>query len=241
MQISKDVLEVLSRADVNGTRVALVGQLDRALYVKTDKVLQAAGGKWDKKAKAHVFESDAETRIDEIITTGEVAVPKDEYNYFPTPSAVVDKMLDEAEMSVGLLSLEPSAGRGAIAKRLIGPVSCIELDPRNVCLLVAEGFNVTEGDFLEMEALPIYDRVVMNPPFMKQADIKHVSHAVKFLKPSGRLVAVMSASVTFRDNKLTRDFRAMVDAKGGYITALPEGSFKSSGTMVNTVIVVIPN
>lgn len=96
-------------------------------------------------------------------------------------------------------------------------------------------------DFLMVEPEPIYDRVVMNPPFGRQADIKHVNHALKFLKSGGMLVSVMSSSVTFRSNKLTADFRQMVEDRGGHIEELPESSFKSSGTMVNTVIVVIPN
>jgi 16S rRNA G1207 methylase RsmC len=36
----------------------------------------------------------------------------------------------------------------------------------------------------------------MNPPFARQADIHHVNHALKFLKPDGLLVSVMSAGVT---------------------------------------------
>lgn len=80
----------------------------------------------------------------------------------------------------------------------------------------------------------------MNPPFGRQADIKHVSHALKFLKPGGLLVSVMASSVTFRSNKLTTDFRQLIVDRGGHIKELPEGAFKSSGTMVNTVIVVIP-
>ena len=76
----------------------------------------------------------------------------------------------------------------------------------------------------------------MNPPFSRQADIHHVNHAIKFLKPGGVLVSVMSAGVTFRTNRLTDDFRRMVIAHNGQIGALPAGAFKESGTMVNTEI-----
>lgn len=41
-------------------------------------------------------------------------------------------------------------------------------------------------------------------------------------------------------NRLTVSFRDLVEEKGGSTEPLPEASFKSSGTMVNTVIVVIP-
>jgi hypothetical protein len=83
------------------------------------------------------------------------------------------------------------------------------------------------------------DVVLMNPPFSKGQDVKHVTHALGFLKPGGRLVAIMGAGVTFRQDKRTNEFRELVQAMGGTIERLPEGSFKSSGTMVNTVIVVI--
>ena len=58
MKVSRDVLNVLDAAQVSGNKVVLVGALDRKLYTSVDKVLQAAGGKWDRKAKAHVFGAD---------------------------------------------------------------------------------------------------------------------------------------------------------------------------------------
>jgi predicted RNA methylase len=141
--------------------------------------------------------------------------------------------------------LEPSAGRGAIvsAWKGIAFVHAIELLPENVAALQALGWldSVTKADFLTVAPAPIYDRVVMNPPFARQADIHHVLHALKFLKPDGLLVSVMSAGVSFRDNKLTQDFRDLIRARGGEIEALPEGAFKESGTSVRTLIVTIPS
>jgi hypothetical protein len=81
-------------------------------------------------------------------------------------------------------------------------------------------------------------RTPVNPPFERQQDIDHVLHAFKFLKPSGRLVAIMSASVTFRENKKTLEFREFI-RQHGHLEHNPEGSFKESGTMVNTVTVVL--
>lgn len=152
-------------------------------------------------------------------------------------------LMDLADVQPGMLCLEPSAGQGAIAMavaKVAGGVMCVELLEQNVAKL-RETFDVYHGDFLQVSpnVHPIYDRIVMNPPFEKQADIKHVLHAFDFLKPGGRLVSIMSASVLFRSNKLTQEFRDFVEQHGGSIEPLPEGSFKSSGTMVNTVVVVI--
>lgn len=246
MRVAKEVLGVISVAEVSGNAVRLVGQLDRNLYLQTDKVLQAAGGKWNRKEGAHVFDGDAESRIDQIILTGDVVVPKDEYNYFPTPSSLVDRLMEIANVQPGMLCLEPSAGKGAIAGSLLlatgkgGNLLCVELMPENAKHLRDLGLTTIEDDFLRLEPTKIYDRIVMNPPFAKQADIKHVMHALNFLSAGGLLVSIMGAGVVFRENKLAVEFRDLVEARGGSIEALPEGSFKESGTMVNTVIVTIP-
>jgi predicted RNA methylase len=248
VRVDNAVLNVLGNSLMDGPRLTLTGQLDRALYVQTNKVLEAAGGKWDKKAKAHLFPVDAADAMEQIIQTGEVTLIRtiqQDFGYFPTPPAVVKRLMELADVGFETLALEPSAGQGAIAQALIdhgATVDCVELLAKNVEALEAlKNVNaVKHGDFLAITPDPAYDRVVMNPPFAKQADIRHVLHALKFLKPNGLLVAVMSASVTFRDNKLTQDFRDLVRERGGDIEALPEGAFKDSGTMVRTVIVTIP-
>jgi len=246
MRIETDVLEVLSVAEVNGKALTLTGQLDRALYLKTNKVLEAAGGTWNKKARAHIFDYEAADRLDEILLTGEIEIPRDEFNFFPSPPAVVARLLEIAQIKPGMRVLEPSAGKGAIAYACAtagAVVDCYELMEANFAALCGDSRLglVRRADFLEVSNIGLgFDRVVMNPPFAKQADIKHVRHAHTFLKPEGFLVSVMSAGVLYRDNRLTSEFRRFVEEHGGDIEELPEGSFKESGTMVNTVIVSIP-
>ena len=246
MRVEDDVLAVLSRAETNGNALMLTGQLDRRMYERTNKVLEAAGGKWNRKAKAHLFDDEAATRVDQIILSGEVEVPKDEFNFFPSPPVVVERLMQLADVQHGMRVLEPSAGKGAIAYACSdagATVDCIELMEANFVSLAGNKRlgSVWKMDFLEKAPEASYDRVVMNPPFAKQADIKHVLHALRFLKPGGLLASVMAASVTFRDNKLTQDFRDLISERGGNIDVLPEGAFKASGTMVRSVIVTIPH
>ena len=246
MRVQNDVLAVLSRAETNGNALMLVGQLERNMYTRTNKVLEAAGGKWNRKAKAHLFDVEAATRIDQIILSGEVEVPKDEFNFFPSPPEVVARLMTLARVQPGMRVLEPSAGKGAIAYACAdagATVDCIELMEANFVALSGDARlgSVRHMDFLALAPEPIYDRVAMNPPFSRQADIKHVLHALRFLKPRGLLVSVMAAGLTFRDNKLTQDFRDMIRERGGNIEALPDGAFKASGTMVSSVIVTIPH
>lgn len=243
MIVSHEVLAVLDAAEISGVELRLVGQLDRKLYLETNKVLEAAGGKWNRSAKAHLFPEDPTDVIDRIALTGEITRPQD-FGYFPTPPAVVDVLLARAELEPGMAVLEPSAGRGAIAEKvaLTCDVDCVELLPGHVDELKDGGYarTVRAGDFLDLAPEPIYDRVVMNPPFGRQADITHVLAAFAWLRPGGRLVAVMSNAVAFRTNRLAEDFRALVEECDGSIEPLPPASFRVSGTDVNTVVVVLP-
>jgi predicted RNA methylase len=245
MKVDREVMNVLSNARADGAALFLVGQLDRKLYERTNKVLEAAGGKWNRSKKAHLFDSDASERIDQIILTGDIAIPKDEFNFFPSPPAVVSRLLELADIERGMRVLEPSAGKGAIAYPCAEAgaiVDCYELMEANFVALAGDARlgPVRHMDFLAQAAEPVYDRVVMNPPFLKQADIKHVLHALSFLRSGGLLVSVMAAGVLFRDNRLTADFRQLAEERGGHFEELPEASFKASGTMVGTVIAVIP-
>lgn len=245
MRVDLEILRVLSRAQTIGERLVLPHQLDRRLYERTNKVLEAAGGRWNRSAKAHVFAADASNRIDQILISGEVELPRDEFNFFPSPPPVVERLIELAGIRPDMRVLEPSAGQGAIAiacAEVGGVVDCFELMAANYAVLAAdERLNsVRQGDFLQQVPEAIYDRIVMNPPFARQADVDHVAHALGFLAPGGRVVAVMSAGVTFRDNKKTQALRDLLRERGGDLEALPDGAFKVSGTMVSTVIATIP-
>jgi predicted RNA methylase len=247
VKVSTDVLQVLDRAETDGPRLILTGTLDRKLYTDTAKVLEAAGGKWNRKARAHLFDGDAADAIESVILTGEVVSRIQQFGYFPTPAPIVQELLDLAAVAPGMRVLEPSAGRGAIALAAAKAgafVDCVEIQADH-----ADAINdahhpdvaVIVGDFLATNPQPVYDRVVMNPPFARQADIAHVKHAWQALKPGGLLVAVMSAGVTFRQTAAAVAFRDWMETLGGELRALPEGAFRESGTGVNTVIAVIPN
>lgn len=247
MRVSNEVLAVLSAARVEGPKLFLVGTLERKMYEQTNKVLEAAGGKWNRSAKAHIFDADAAERIDQIIVTGDIVIPKDEFEFFATPDVLVRGMLDRADMRAGQLVLEPNAGLGAIALMAAAyanvTVDCYELMDANFQHLrkYAGGTLgvVQQADFLKVEPMPVYDRVLMNPPFSRQQDIKHITHAFAFLKPGGRLVGIASAGVAFRQDKRASDFRELVEHCDGTIEPNPEGSFKASGTGVNTVLVTL--
>lgn len=252
MKLSTEVLKTLSEATINIGGVQLAGQLERKLYVATAKALEAAGAKWNRKTGMHVFNAeDARDRVEQMILTGEVTTPQD-VDFFPTPANIVELMISNADLEPEHEVLEPSAGQGAIACAVqrIGAkhLCCIESDIENwrkLCLALkigaASGQSIMVGDFTKMSPADTgtFDRILMNPPFSKRADIIHVIHAWQFLKAGGKLVSIASAGIQFRTDNMTKALRRLIEDNGGAIHDLPDGAFKSSGTMVNTVMIVI--
>lgn len=246
MRVTDDVMLILANCRTEADRLYLPGQLERKTYESVNKILEAAGWKWSRKDKAHLSDGGAADALDQIVLTGEVARPQD-FGFFETPDAVAGLLVDEADVKPGHQVLEPSAGRGALVRRvadLAQVVDCYEVQAKHVAYLrvAFAGLPVVveEADFLAVTPIPIYDRVIMNPPFAKRQDIAHVLHALKFLKRGGVLASVMSAGARFRQDRLAQDFRAIIDSTGGYIEDLPDGAFQESGTNVRTVLAVIP-
>jgi len=236
--IPTDALTVLSAGRCDGDRYYLpAGTLDRKLYESVNKVLTALGGKWNTKAKAHVFGESCEPLIEGAIETGNYVRPGD-MGWFPTPADLAAKVVTMAGIKPGMLVLEPSAGEGALAREALavgGKVTAYEIDLRRAEKLTdIEGVTVAGGDFMQADPVQQFDRIVMNPPFAQRADVKHVLHAIKFLKPGGRLVSIMSAGILFRTDALTTSLRDELD----HYEALPDDSFKASGTSVRTAAVV---
>lgn len=158
-------------------------------------------------------------------------------NFFPTPRNLVNRMIEEAALSPGMTVLEPSAGKGNIAKAVTAAgcsVDCIEQNHTLADHLTSQGFKVQCCDFLEVPPLPIYDCVLMNPPFERGIDRDHIRHAFAFLKPVGKLVAIACSTT---GDKL----QGWVDDLDGIVEPLPAGSFAASErpTQVNTCLILI--
>lgn len=247
--VPTDVLAALSAASFEGKEMRLAGMLDRGVYTRVAKIVEAVGGKWNRKAAAHVFDGDAYEAIEPVLMTGEIMRPAD-LGQFDSPPAVVQRVMELADIQPGMIVLEPSAGTGNIVEAALAfspkRVRAVDIDPKRTRKL-DDRYGGPDAvvrrvcmDFLKADPASIeerYDRVVMNPPFAKQADIAHVLHAAKFLKPGGRLVSVMAAGITFRQDRRTADFMNWLRSLGGTVERLPDNSFKMSGTSVGTVVI----
>ena len=238
--ITPEIGRILTDLDIRGNEVRILEQLDRPVYVRVNDVLTALGGAWNRKAKAHLFPDDPSERIDSALLTGRFVNAVKDFDFYPTPYPVIRRMMELAEIRGGMSVLEPSAGDGRLARaayeRSGHAVTVCEIQPELEARLQAAGYEVLARDFLTADPAMLdgcirFDRIVMNPPFSKRADIAHVEHAIRFLKPGGILVSVMPAGITFRTDRRTAALRDRLE-----IEELPEGSFTEAGTDVNTVL-----
>ena len=242
-EIEAEVLAVVLRCSAEGNKLRLPDeQLDRDLYLRVNKVLAAEGGKWNRKEKAHVFAHPAESILARL-RAGSYEDPKKDLGFYETPPALAERVVALARIEDGMTVLEPSAGKGALAlpaAKAGGEVTVVEILRECADELRRLRFSpVFECDFLAMEFAEgeRFDRVVMNPPFAHNADVEHVTTAYGVLKPGGRLVAIMSAGVEFREDKVHKLFRKLLAETGGIVARLPSGTFKEAGTGVRAIIV----
>jgi len=247
--IDDDVRGVLERTVANskcydGGVLRIAEQLDRALYLKVNKVLELLGGKWNRKTKAHVFTENARRLLADALQAGQVLDKKKAFQLFETPKDLAYQMVDLADLRLGMRVLEPSAGRGRIAEAMAhvlenrARVDVCEIQADLRAELCSRGFTIVGRDFLELTR-PIYDRIVANPPFTKGQDIAHVKHMWDLLKPGGRLVSLTAPSWTFRREKKYLAFQDFFMVFGGRRVDIPEGTFRESGTDIKTVLIVL--
>lgn len=226
---------ILLRSQIDGMRLTLPEQLDRPDYMRIAKAIEAAGGKWNRKERCHLFPSDVHECMELTPETVVIMDQQQTFQTFYTPTAIANEVARLAELEQGHRVLEPSVGTAQLARAAVrhgvfwSSITGVDVDPKRIAALEIEGFKqLICADFLTCKpGVNKFDRVLMNPPFSRGDDIKHIRHALTFLKAGGRLVGIVAAGP-----KQRRAF------PGEWID-LPSGSFKESGTDVNTAIVII--
>jgi hypothetical protein len=190
MKIKNEILDILAECRVEGNVLFLPEQqLERKTYEAVNKCLVNIGGKWNRKAKGHVFDFEPSEALENLILTGETEDMKKAFQFFPTPRDVAEYLCDLAELDGNSVVLEPSVGRGDLAdavwERGIDYLCGVELNPEMTPYLADKPYVcITNTDFLafaqeirEGKVRKMWNRVVMNPPFSKQQDIDHVRAA----------------------------------------------------------------
>ncbi len=119
-------------------------------------------------------------------------------DFYPTPKILSGKMASMIDPNFSKRILEPSAGKGDLAKAVKsrfekygnGKIDCIEKEPELRSLLTGEGYSVVDTDFLTYASTKQYDTIIMNPPFSNGE--KHVLKAWDIIY-NGDVIALLNA------------------------------------------------
>lgn len=218
-------------------------------YSATDEVSKALRSLMRTGCSAARQRAEAQQKFELEANVQHTKIP----GFFPTPLPIIDMMIEAAGIKPDEdLVLEPSAGKGDIMEAVLnhGCRECkfCEIHSTLVEILRKKGHihRLLGYDFLEVDPGnldELFDVALMNPPFEKGQDVVHVRHAYQFLRPGGRLVAIMSAGVKFRNDRKYSDFREWLEHHDGDIEELPEGAFAGrdsfNKTGVSSVMVTV--
>ncbi len=168
-------------------------------------------------------------------------------DFFPTPPSLAQRMAEELDIQPGMKVLEPSAGKGDLADavKAAQPEASIQvIEPVGDLqdILKLKGHEIIDRNFESFETDQKFDRIIMNPPFSKNRDIKHVRKAYDLLAPGGKLAAITSNHFTFANDKESVAFREWLDEVGGTTESLGQAfagkdTFRQTG--VNSQLVTI--
>lgn len=165
------------------------------------------------------------------------------FQLFQTPLKIAARMIELAAEHVPAPRsiLEPSAGLGRLFLPARGcwpaaAYTLVELSPACVAELYAmteglRGVDLRQNDFLDLKLCgQSFDTILMNPPFQRGLDIKHILHARRMLAPGGVLVGLCYNGV-HQNKKL----RSLCDSW----EVLPAKSFRAEGTGADVALLTI--
>nr|DAP58747.1 MAG TPA: Type I restriction enzyme Methylase [Caudoviricetes sp.] len=220
-------------------------QFNKKSYAEAKKWIEEAGGSWmGGKVQGFTFPFNAE-RVFNILHEGKRCNLQQDFQFFATPPEVADWLVmlaggvhDDEKV------LEPSAGTGAIIDAIHRScpdviVDCYELMPENKEILSKkDNIRILGDDFTKCDVAQ-YDKIIANPPFSKNQDIRHVRRMYECLNPGGVLAAITGPHWEFGSESECKDFRQWLDDNGGKKFEIEEGAFLESGTGTKTIAIVI--
>lgn len=140
----------------------------------------------------------------------------DNKDFYPTPEAIINKMLYDIDFRMIKSILEPSAGKGNIVEaikkkekfysstynKVNYDIDCIEADQNLQSILKGKNFRVVYNDFLTYDTMKEYDIIIMNPPFSNGC--KHLLKALEMQQRNGGAIVCLLNAETLK-NPCTND------------------------------------
>lgn len=164
-------------------------------------------------------------------------------DFYPTPKSLATKMAGMIDSKLSSRILEPSAGKGDLAKavserfdRYRKPqVECIEKEPELRSLLTGEGFRVVDTDFLAYASTKQYDTIIMNPPF-SNGD-KHVLKAWEIIY-NGDVIALLNSETLKNPHTESRRLLVNIVEQHGEVEYLQQ-QFKDAERKTDVEVALI--
>lgn len=162
------------------------------------------------------------------------------YQLFQTPPDLAARLVALLDLQPGESMLEPSAGLGRLLDAAkgcgLGKITAVETAQQCAGELFRQerdGVTILQRDFLTVtpdDTAGLFDAVAMNPPFHMRSDIRHILHALTFLRSGGRLAALCLD--TPHREKALRHLASTWEQ-------IPAGAFRSEGTGVACILLTI--
>ena len=239
--------EILRHCTLEGDVLKLPAvQFNRKSYADAKKWIEEGGGQWKGgRIQGFVFPFNPE-RVFSVLHSGQRCNLQQEYQFFETPAEVADWLV----MLAGGVSpddtvLEPSAGRGALVKAVHRAcpgvtVDCYELMPENREILrQLDGIRIAGEDFMKESAGRTWTKIIANPPFSGNQDIRHIMEMYRHLSPGGTLAAIAGVHWKFGEEEACEQFRRWLGETGAEVHDIAAGEFRSSGTTIPTTAIII--
>lgn len=233
-------------------------------YDRLRWVMESYGGRWNERCKGFKFNEFDDEKLKSIkadlsvgfVNLSEEKRAREKDAFFPTPVKVVDKMIETANLKPDSIMLESSAGTGRIldeARKIINSLDnfvVIELNENRQQVLRSKGYHVDFGGTFEdslkdpeiLKKLKRCNKVVINPPFKNDMDVKHLLISYMVCADKADIVSIMQENSLYYNRSIHRVFKEFLNliGKDAYeVKSLPAGSFKDELTTVDTVIIHI--
>ena len=155
-----------------------------------------------------------------------------------TPDALAGHLVELSGITKNSRVLEPEAGIGDLAdaiRKRTDKVDCIERMYSFREILQLKKHRLISDDLMATQAAPVYDAVIMNPPFSSECE--HIRKAFDFVCPGGKLLAICSNRITWKQQKEYEQFRDWLSQHTHSVMDTPDVKFDH--TQTPTVILQI--
>lgn len=219
-------------------------------YATLKKTLIKACGKY--KRNYFEFPFPAQVIINKLISGDSINFKK-EFQFFATPPQLAEEMANQIIFDKETIEcLEPSGGHGVLIDAVLNRnpsikkhFDVVELSELNEAVLRDKyknngiGVMIFGGDFMQIDFHKKYDLIISNPPFTKNQDIDHIKKMYSLLAVGGQLITLSSTSWKTGSQKKQIAFRELLDEIEAEQRVIKAGTFKSSGTNIETIMLVI--